>query len=102
MVVLPELFLLFLPPLWPFLVLVVFLPLVGAALSVLPPVACPKDRVAPSNIVITTVNSLFMQSPLWKVFWNLQFVQTRTLCKSFLDEQKTKLQRSHHGVSLYH
>src|SRR5579864_4032668 len=64
-VVPPELFLLFLPPLWPFLVFVAFLPLavLGALVSVLPPVACPNARVAPSNMVITSVNSLFMRSP---------------------------------------
>ena len=73
-VVLVLLFLLFFPPLWPFLVLVAFLPLVaeavvaflpGAVLSPLEPVpVCAIARALPSNMVNTNVNSFFMLSPL--------------------------------------
>ncbi|MFI5103846.1 MAG: hypothetical protein ACHP79_02875 [Terriglobales bacterium] len=73
-VVPPLLFLPFLPPLWPFLVLVAFLPLVveaavaflpGSVLApLLPVVPWAIARVAPSNMVNTNVNSFFMLSPL--------------------------------------
>jgi hypothetical protein len=75
--VLPELFLDFLPPLWAFFVLVVaFLPLasVGVVLlwSVEPPVACANDNVPPSSRVNAIVSSFFIQSPSEKIsFWEL-------------------------------
>src|SRR5215472_6847305 len=73
-------FLLFLPPLWPFLpplVLVLdldsrldvapgFLPVVSLPVldeSVLPPPAWANPRLTASNMVNTTVKSFFMQSP---------------------------------------
>ena len=68
MVVLPELFLLFLPPflawLWVLVLaggVVVVLPL-GAALSV-DPVACENESVAPSSRANAMVTSFFIQSP---------------------------------------
>jgi hypothetical protein len=67
-VVLPELFLPFFPPLWPFLPLLVLVVL-GVLVSVLPvaglsvPVACAKDSVAPSNMANAMVSSFFIQSP---------------------------------------
>jgi hypothetical protein len=71
-VVLPEFFLDFLPPLWAFLpdlVEVVFLP-PSAGLSVDPPVAWANDRVAPSSSVNAIVSSFFIQSPSEKInFW---------------------------------
>lgn len=64
-VVPPEFFLDFLPPLWLFLVLLVaFFPeaVDGAAvLSVEPPVAWAKDRLAPSSRVKAIVSSFFIQ-----------------------------------------
>jgi hypothetical protein len=57
-------FLLFLPPLWAFLVLVAFLPESAFGVSlvfVAPPVACANARLPASNIVNTTVKSFFMQ-----------------------------------------
>jgi len=64
-VVVLDPFLLFLPPLCALEVLVAFLPLVlgGVWVSVLPPPVCANARVAPSSMVITNVNSFFMQSP---------------------------------------
>src|SRR5690349_6652898 len=71
-VVPPEFFLDFLPPLWAFfpdLVEVVFLP-PSAGLSVDPPVAWANDRVAPSSRVNAMVSSFFIQSPSEKIsFW---------------------------------
>ena len=72
MLLLLEPFLLFLPPLCALLVLVAFLPdvvLGGVVVSVEPPPACANARLAPSSIVITNVNSFFMQSPLKESFW---------------------------------
>src|SRR5579864_371001 len=71
-VVPPEFFLDFFPPLWPFLpdLVVVFLP-PSAGLSVDPPVAWANDRVAPSSRVNAMVSSFFIQSPSEKsVFGN--------------------------------
>jgi hypothetical protein len=64
-VVPPELFLPFLPPLWALLVLLAFLPVVLGVVSVVlvgePVVAWANARLPASNIVNTTVNSFFMQ-----------------------------------------
>jgi len=67
---LPEFFLLFLPPLWPFLpdlvfsVLVVFSPVAGLSVEVFPPlVAWAKERLAPNIKANAIVSSFFIQSP---------------------------------------
>jgi hypothetical protein len=68
-VVLPLLFLPFLPPLWPFLPpLWFFFPLsvvVGEPVCVPPVLVCANDRLAPSRIANTNVATFFMSfSPL--------------------------------------
>jgi len=71
-VVVEELFLLFFPPLWLFLVLVV-LAVVAVLVVFLPggsgcgfnaplsPPVCARDRIAPRNSVIANVNSFFIR-----------------------------------------
>jgi hypothetical protein len=85
-VVLPELFLDFLPPLWLvlFLVLLVFaggvVLLSPAPLSVDPPPACANDRLAPSSSVNAIVSSFFI-SLLQSPSEGYQFFGIVQLCK---------------------
>jgi hypothetical protein len=80
-VVPPEDFLLFLPPLWvwlflPLFVVVVVVPLSPAGLSVDPAVACANDRLAPSNSVNAMVSSFFIRLlQRESVFWNPSTLQ---------------------------
>ena len=63
----PEFFLLFLPPLWPFFPLFVeleaFLPAGLSVDVVVPPPVWATERVAPSNRANAMVSSFFIESP---------------------------------------
>ena len=81
-VVPPEFFLDFFPPLWAFLpdlVEVVFLP-PSAGLSVDPPPACAKDRLAPNSSVNAIVSSFFI-SLLQR---GISFLESFNFCKELL------------------
>jgi hypothetical protein len=85
-VVLPEDFLLFLPPLWAFFPAVFVLAggvvvlLSPAPLSVEPPPACANDKLAPSSSVNAIVSSFFI-GLLENGYWFFGIVQ---LCKELL------------------
>lgn len=84
--VLPEFFLLFLPPLWPFfpdllfvvLAVVAFLPGgVGCGfVAPLSPPVCARARVVPRNRVTTHVDSFFIQFSDQVLVWDPAFMNT--------------------------
>ena len=85
-VVLPEFFLLFLPPLWPFfpdllfvvLAVVAFLPGgVGCGfVAPLSPPVCARARVAPRNRVTTHVDSFFIRFSDQVLVWGPALMNT--------------------------